>query len=94
MATITESAVQSYKAQVRSWMHAAKNFLRARKQNDQKLFSPFCAHFPTVDFMARWAFGNAVDPGAQRENVSKVYRTQKKAIQIDLEAWKKRWAIM
>ena len=33
--------------------------------------------------MARRAFGNSVDPGAQQETASKFYRAQKKAAQID-----------
>ena len=33
--------------------------------------------------MARRAFGNSVDPGAQQENTKEFYRAQKKAIQID-----------
>ena len=37
------------------------------KQNYRKLFSPLCVHFPTVDFIARLAFGHSFDTGAQQE---------------------------
>ena len=54
------------------------------------LFSSLCANFPTVDFIARLAFFNSLDPGAQQENelkmqayASKFYRAQKKAIPFD-----------
>ena len=44
-----------------------KNYCVWEKMNYQKLFSPLYIHFPTVDFVARLAFGNSVDPGAQQE---------------------------
>ena len=36
------------------------------------LLSSLCAHFPTFDFIARLAFGNFLDQGAQQENESKL----------------------
>ena len=49
----------------------------------KKLFLSSCANFPTIDFMARRAFGNSVDPGAQQEKASNFFRAQKQADQID-----------